>query len=465
MYVELLVAALATFVWLRTDSEIARHLLYNLMVMASISTLVFNVNPLMRFDGYFILSDLLEIPNLYAEGARAVRRHVRWLFLGESSGDPCPLGAPAWLMALYGWSTAVWRVMVCVSLTVVASVLFHGAGIVIAAAGVLAWIGLPLLGVARELARLWGENRATFWRCTGLAATLAGCATLLLCWMPAPARVSVPGVVEYHDVVELRSLTPGFVREIFVADGQNVQAGDLLMRLENPDVSNLYHDLLLSIEQAEQRYRLALDDHEISAAQVEQRNRLALEERLVDARRRFEALQVRAPVSGEVIRRSLAHTLGTYVDERAVLLSIANERSKELVVSVSQQDFDNAVPSLGDTVYVRLGSQPRVPGRLVRLEPRASTELPHAALAASDGGSLAVVESRQSQADRSEALLQLTEPRFRGIVSLPPSATGTLFSGQRGQALIGWHREPWGVRLIQSTRDWIERKKRANREA
>ena len=61
-------AALAALLWTRVDSELQRHLLFNTILMASVSTLVFNANPLMRFDGYYILADLLEIPNLATEG-------------------------------------------------------------------------------------------------------------------------------------------------------------------------------------------------------------------------------------------------------------------------------------------------------------------------------------------------------------------------------------------------------------
>ena len=63
MYVELVLAALAVMAWNHVDSIVLRHLLFNIILMASFTTLVFNANPLMRFDGYYILSDLLEIPN------------------------------------------------------------------------------------------------------------------------------------------------------------------------------------------------------------------------------------------------------------------------------------------------------------------------------------------------------------------------------------------------------------------
>ncbi len=77
----LVVASLATFLWGYTDSKALDQFLYNVIVMASLSTVLFNANPLMRFDGYFILSDLIEIPNLYSEGSKSLKRltnHLLW---------------------------------------------------------------------------------------------------------------------------------------------------------------------------------------------------------------------------------------------------------------------------------------------------------------------------------------------------------------------------------------------------
>jgi putative peptide zinc metalloprotease protein len=456
MYVELLIAAVATFAWLQLDSEPVCYLLYNLMIMASLSTLVFNANPLMRFDGYFILSDLLAIPNLYQEGSKLVGRQTRRFFYGDVSGEPQKLGGPTWLLAVYGWLTTVWRAVVCVSLVVVASTLFHGAGVAIAAVGVVSWYGRPLFEIVGEMRNQYAQCRAAFRRAVCLGSAVAIAVVSLLCWMPAPVRVSVPGIVEFADVVQLRSTTSGFIEEVLVSDGQRVNAGDVLMVLRNDDVSNIYHGLQLEIEQSRLRHRIGLDRHDIAAAQVENRNRLSLEEKLVEARRRFEGLTVRAPISGTAIRRSLDQTLGTYVAEGETLLSVGNQDSKELVVSVAQSDFDTVVPFVGKRVHVRVGSNDRFAATLTRLEPRASSELPHAALAATEGGSLAV----RNSTDSGENHPVLTESRFRGVVSIPTDSTDLLFGGQRGTAIVGWRQNGLAEWCYVNVQTWLDKKLR-----
>ena len=126
IYIELVIAALAVLVWSYTRSELVAHLLYNIVLMASISTVAFNLNPLMRFDGYYILSDFLEIPNLYSEGSQAVRRLLSRWFYGKSPAGPERAGRLSWIIATYGVASLFWRIMICASLALVASSLFRG---------------------------------------------------------------------------------------------------------------------------------------------------------------------------------------------------------------------------------------------------------------------------------------------------------------------------------------------------
>ena len=80
MIVEVFVAALATFVWANTGAGLVHNLAYNMMFIASVSTLLFNLNPLLRFDGYYILCDLLNYPNLHQHSARKMHARIHAVF-------------------------------------------------------------------------------------------------------------------------------------------------------------------------------------------------------------------------------------------------------------------------------------------------------------------------------------------------------------------------------------------------
>src|SRR5690606_19585897 len=103
-----------------------------------------NANPLMRFDGYYILADLLEIPNLASDGNRCVQQLSRRVFFGEATSEPQTLGARGWLTRIYGCAALAWRLGICISLIATASVMWQGAGVALALFGAATWFGKPL---------------------------------------------------------------------------------------------------------------------------------------------------------------------------------------------------------------------------------------------------------------------------------------------------------------------------------
>jgi hypothetical protein len=128
VYVELIIASLSILAWKWCDSVVLRHVLQNTIIMASVSTLLFNLNPLMKFDGYYVLSDLLQIPNLSTQANSVITELARRIFFGDSGSRPTVIGQQRWVLLAYGAAAMVWRLLVTFSLLIMASVLFHGAG-------------------------------------------------------------------------------------------------------------------------------------------------------------------------------------------------------------------------------------------------------------------------------------------------------------------------------------------------
>jgi len=461
MYVELALAGLAALVWARTDSESMAHLLHNLILMASISTILFNANPLMRFDGYYILSDLLQIPNLYSAGGEYVRQIGRWLFFGTPSDAPQILGFRGWITRCYGLAAAAWRVAICVSLVVTASVMFKGAGILLGIAGVACWFGQPLLRMLRNLYFRFHESRHTFARAIVVTGVLAGSVWAGLVWIPWPGTISAPVVVEYTDMSIVRSRISGFFRRIHVTDGQRVEAGQLLLELRNDDLENERRDLQLAIQQAGVRRRVAMDDRDAARAQVEIRNQLALEQRLVEVQRQYDGLQVRAPVAGRIVARDLKNGIGTYVTAGQRLLAVGDESRKELIVAISQDDVDEVLTRVGLPARFRIGARLAQYGTLDRVDPRATSKLPHPAMSAAAGGVLAVSPVEQEDGSSS---VELLEPRFKAVIALPATTCQQLSCGQRGHAILAWSSDSFGQHVWGRFSKWLDQRLKAMRD-
>ncbi|NQT11230.1 MAG: biotin/lipoyl-binding protein [Planctomycetes bacterium] len=458
MIVELLIAAVAAVIWSNTDAGWLNNLCFNVVLMASLTTLLFNANPLMKFDGYYILSDLLNIPNLYVSGQQFLRYAGRkWIFGVDATLPPWPR-REARIIALYGIASFVWRVVVCASLTLAAAVLFHGAGIVLAGLAIVLWLGLPALGLVKYL--LYGKpgerpKRLRFLFTVGSASALG---TAVLVWAPWPGATEAPAVVEYAPYTVVRAASAGFVRQVHVQSGQHVAAGQLIAVLENHELQNELDDLELSIRQSDVRCRQLELQGKLAACQAEMEKHGALLTRLAEKRLEVQRLSVRAPRDGNIVRRNLDALLGTYLDTGDEIASIGHEQSKELRLSISQNDLEVFAERIGKPLRVNLPGQPSLCTMLSSVIPRASLQLSHPALAAANGGPLPVRNVSPQTGNASGESCELVVPRFTGIAPLTETASVKLRAGQMGTVSCRPCRESIGAHIYSSLARWVRRR-------
>ncbi len=227
--------------------------LVNLIWSTSVTTFVFNANPLMKFDGYYILSDLLDRPNLYTNSSLHLQRIANRVFFGSKTDSVRSSRQDALLPASYGAAAFVWRMLICVGLLISASMMFHGAGMVAAAAGVLLWFGQPILQLTRKIwhrARLDPQESLQAIVLSSAVTAVLGAFLFLVPW---PAGATAPGIIDHWDLAVVRAETPCFVRNIQVADGEKVSQGQLLIELENEELANEVADIRVAIQQSDIR--------------------------------------------------------------------------------------------------------------------------------------------------------------------------------------------------------------------
>lgn len=455
MFVELTMASLAVFVWCQSASPELKHLLFNVIFMASLTTLLFNANPLMKFDGYYMLSDLLEIPNLAATSQHACQTIFRKWCLGLPTPPLRETGPRARLILVYGLAALAWRAAVGISLTIAASVLWHGLGVVLALGCLLTWLGRPLLVAVKTATQLQAVNPRLFRRAALRGAGLAAIVVALLIFVPWPFPRSAPGFVEYRDFAVIRAESPGFIASIEVADGEVVAAGQPLMALENPELATDVGDLRAAYEQSKIRRDRAIGEQNTTAAQIEDENLAAISKRLTEKQRQFDALAVRAPIAGRVMSRTLKWKVGTYAAEGTELVTIGDESLKEFRASLTQTDADALRAS--PTVTLSLSSVGRFDAKARRVNPKASFTPPHAALTSVTGGPLAVREipvERQHGNDKFE----FTEPRLTADFPLNGSQSARIPVGQTGHiTLAAQAYGSLGTGLFWTVRNHIDR--------
>jgi len=458
MYCEILVAAVACLIWSATDEGTLNNVCYNVIVMASFMTVLVNANPLMRFDGYYICSDLLEIPNLYSSGQQYLSYWAKRYLLGVPATRPSWSRSHERLITMYGVAALCWRVMFCVGIIIAAMALFHGAGIVLAVLAAVLWGGLPAIKFAKYLFGGQSDDAPNLPRFLKTAGTMAVVAVLMLTVVPWPGLSRAPAVVEFAPLTTVRAYSSGFVRELVVQSGQQVEQGQIIAVLENDQLLSELVKLDVEIKQSQLKCRIFQQAQEMASYQAELKNLESLETKQREKARQVDQLTVRAPTSGQILGRNLASRLGSYLSEGEEIIAIGNEKQKEFRFSVAQEDHDTYRDYVGRAVNVRLKPGNWLQANLETLDPRAKLEPAHQALCATYGGPLPVKDRQAGSAEQEDGTsnrYELLAPRFSGSVKLSPLQSTSLNSGQLGTVTIRAFQESIGSHLYNLVVRWI----------
>ncbi len=451
MLVELTIAAVAALCWTGATSPAVKHLLHNIVVSASLTTLIFNINPLMRFDGYFILEDLLDLPNLGTTAGRWSQSRMARLFYGDHRVVPVPAGFSGIVIRIYSVLSSVWRITVAGSLLTGAAVMFHGAGLVIAVGAIVLWYVKPALELLGAWVTRWRRDRISATRAVLVSSLMATVVAAIVFWLPSPFQRRAPAIVDYADLAIVRIDAPGFVESIHVVNGQTVEAGTLLVVLKNEDLAARVTDLELAIEQSEAKRTGLINRRELSAAQIELRQQQALREQLVESQVKAATLEIKAPVAGRVLARRLAYEVGNYLKSGTELVVIGNEDHKEILASVDQRDLEAFSDSRQTIARIQVRGVEVTPSSAFIVEPRASTRLPHPALAATHGGVVDVVaDDRENDSDG----VRLSEPRFPLRSALDAVSSKQMHAGQLAAVTPQSGRQTIAGQLTRAMRDW-----------
>ncbi len=430
--------------------------------MASLTTLVFNANFLMRFDGYYMLSDALEIPNLATVSQQQLTRVALMPFF---CAGPAPPGLPPahvkrLLVAGYGLASFFWKIMVCACMIIAATALFEGAGKILALLAAVLWLGMPLVRLLKRIMRMRYQDNSTrslSFSTVGLAMVIAA---LLAIQVPWPLPPQAPAVVDYAPLAVVRADSPGFVAKIHVQGGQLVTEGQVLAVLRNDELALELADLERAIEQAETKCRVHEHGRKLAAWQAEAKQLEALQKKHQEKSEQISHLTLRAPTSGRVIGVDLQNLLGVYLKPGDEILSIGSEHHKELRLAIAQDKLPAFKTNVGRPVHVRLPGGQVFLSELSSIEPRARLDCPHPALSGANGGPLAVKAKGQEPDDLGHDAEQteLLVPHFVGRLCLTGERSVQLRAGQVARAALTSHREAVGSYLFRELTRWTRQK-------
>lgn len=447
--VELWLAAAAMLVWAMAEPGVVRSLAFNVMLIGGVSTLMFNGNPLLRFDAYYVLADYLEIPNLFSRANQQLTYVVKRYLLGrrDVSGQAGSLKEAWWLVA-YAVLSFVYRLIIMVVIATFVATQYLFIGILLALWSVTMTLLLPLFKLLKAMSvdsQLEGSRtRAWSWLLGGLALLLAG---LLL--VPAPHATTLKGVIDSAEPARLRSGVSGELVELMAIQGQPLRTGDPIARIAAPELDAEVRLLEARAREIQQQQQADIRDPQALSVLAETQR--LVDGQLVDARRRAAATLLTSPHDGRWMMPEGAPLLGSHVrrgQALGVLVKSGDLRVRTLVPTHQAE----LVRDDRRSVSVRSGGDVEAAAsHLLRLSPGASHEVPSLSLTQKGGGDVALDPTAAS--GEGEPLRAFRRHHLADF-----SATGLIESvarvrlGQGVQVRIEHTPEPIGFRMWRQVR-------------
>jgi putative peptide zinc metalloprotease protein len=445
MLVELFLAALAMIVWVMVEPGLVRSVAYNVVFVAGVSTLIFNGNPLLRYDAYYILADLIEVPNLAQRSNQAWQWLAKRYAFGAKELDRPQATAGEWRWFMfYGPASFLYRSFVMIAISLFVAGEFFFVGVLLAIWGVVTMFVLP---VAKGLRYVMGSPEIQRQRQRAMLVTFGGLAvvSLFALVVPLPLRTHAEGIVWVPENAEVRASGNGFVQRLLVPPNGMVAQGDPLLLTQDPELDADLVQRGERVRRLEVQYASQMFEERLQAAVVAEdlgRERVGLartEERLGE-------LMLTAPVAGR-LRLARAEDLPERYVRKGELLGYVLSGPPRIVRVVVSQDDIALVRSSRVAADVKIADRlaEDYPVKVLREVPGGGDQLPNRALSLEGGG-------KHGTDPRDAGGLKSLERLFQFDLELPESV-GELQPGTRVHVRFRHAPEPlasqWGRRLRQ----------------
>ncbi len=454
MLFEFFLAALATFFWVSTEAGPLNALAYNIMVLSSITTLLFNINPLLRFDGYYIFSDWMEIPNLAQRSVLHLKYLLeRYIFGIRQSLSPAQSpGEGHWLWT-YGIASGIYRVFLIWTIFFVLADNFLGLGLALACFVIVLWVGIPFGKMIRYLARDPLLDRCRL-RAVSTCVGFVGILLLFLALVPMPHHFRAEGVVEADVSRDLFTQTNGYLQQLTAPSGSVVHAGDVLLQLVDPLMD-------LKIAEARSEVRAGeitnnnLADNSLVAAKSARLELASSRSRLADLLDQKHRAEVRSPIDGIWVAPDLLGKMGSWMPRGTPLGEVVQPGHFRFDAVVEQDQSADLFAGPLRSAQVRLHGQSDeiIKTNSIRIIPSQQRLLPSAALGWLGGGDIDVMRE-------DNAGLTAKKPFFEVFAELDPSTHAYLAQRRTGVIRFNAAWEPLLTQVVHRVRQLFQEKVR-----
>jgi putative peptide zinc metalloprotease protein len=395
---ELCCAAIAALAWGFLPAGPARSVAFLVATTTWVTTVLLNLSPFMRYDGYYVLSDWLEMPNLHTRAFALARWWLRETLFGL--GDPPPEEFPPrrrYFLIAFAFGTWAYRFILFIGIAfIIYHFTFKAAGI----AMMVVEIGYFVVRPVGNEALAWWRRRGDM-RWSGRTQATAGASLVLLAllFIPWRSEIEVPAVLKSRQHVDV--FVPDFgaqVVSVNASNGVRVTKGTLLLRLTSPDIDYRLARARSDIEVTEWQVNArGIDPSLLARSQVSEREyeaSLAEYHALLDQKAR---LDVSAPITGDAVDFADGLEPGEWLPAKSRLLSVVDPAGSQVDAYIDEADLERIAPGNTATFYAAADDRIKVALRIIEIA-RASTRILHEpSLASVYGGPIAVRATKQNE--------------------------------------------------------------------
>src|SRR4051812_372942 len=395
MIVEVFIASLALFLWLEVQPGVVRAVLYNIMLIAGVSTVIFNGNPLLRYDGYYILSDVTQIPNLRTRAQQYLGYLVETRLFGLKLPPTEATRSERWWFVFFAVASFLYRTFVMIAIAIFIASTYMIVGVLLALWAAITAVVFPLFKAFYYLFRHPRLRRHRV-RALSAAGTIAVAVVVLLCVVPLPLWTRAEGVIWVPDDAQVRAGADGFIRTIAAVPGSSVRQGSVLIIADDPallpkmrvlEAQLRLLEIRAQVERVSDRARWLRTYEEIkaTAAELEQARTLIKEQTVLSRTSGTFVLPAAQDLPDRYVRKG--QQIG-YVVPAAVVTA-------RVLVSQDQVDL---VRTRTERVEVKLAGRvyDTFAASIRRESPAATNKLSNLAMS-SIGGGQAVVDPHESK--------------------------------------------------------------------
>jgi putative peptide zinc metalloprotease protein len=450
MIVEIFLAAIAAIVWASTGEGIIHNVAFNMMMIGSVSSILFNGNPLTRLDSYYILSDMLEIPNLSNRCKEQLIYFVeKYVYRVDELYCPSDSSKEAFWLVTYGSVSMAYRVLISFGIALFVMDQWFEVGLIIVALSVFTWLIKPMYGLYKYLLHD-GKLMKTRRLAVSVTGVFIAVIVIVLGFIPIDDSIKASGIVESVDFANVYQQTSGYLETIHVKSGQRVKKDQIVLSFKNVELD---YDIASAVAQLKESKALELRARKKNIADLKPiKDRISfLKDKINLLNSKKDRLNVRCEVEGVWVAPDIETLKNTWIKRGEKLGTVLPGVNYRFVAAVRQEKasdlfsrdkFEGEIKLIGNEHTTKQVKS-------IKVIPYEQNQLPSAALGWFGGGNIAVKRTEDGKT---------AEESFFEVRADFKDYDKALIHGRVGMLRMQLEPKPIAVQLYRSMKKLLQRR-------